>query len=157
MLTNPFFVRGFRAAAAAAMLFTAVPVSAHVTVSPKQSTPGAWEKYEIRVPNEKQVATTALEVRFPAGLRVMSFEDKPGWTLEPLRDSKGAITGARWKGQLPPERFTEFAVIAVNPKAGGDLVWSAAQTYADGTVADWSGAAGSEKPAPRVRLKPEAR
>lgn len=151
-LTNPLSWRVFCALAAAVLL--PAGAFAHVTVTPKQSTPGAWEKYEIRVPNEKQVATTGLEVRFPAGLRIVSFEDKPGWTIEPLRNAQGAIVGARWSGQLPPERFVEFGVVAVNPKAGGELLWSAAQTYADGTVADWSGAAGSPKPAPRVSLRP---
>jgi uncharacterized protein YcnI len=122
----------------------------HVTVSPKVSTPGAWEKYEIRLPNEKTVPTTSLEVRFPAGLRIMSFEDKPGWTVEPVRDATGAITGARWAGRLPPERFTEFGVIAVNPKQAGELSWKATQTYVDGTTINWSGGKDSKTPAPTV-------
>ena len=136
---------------AAAVLPTAA--LSHVTVSPKTSSPGEWEKYEIRVPNEKAVPTTSLEVRFPAGLRVMSFEDKPGWTIEPIRDAAKAITGGRWTGQLGPERFTEFGVIAVNPKQAGDLTWTAVQTYADGTVVNWSGAKGSKAPAPHVTIK----
>jgi uncharacterized protein YcnI len=56
-----------------ALIAASAPSIAHVTVSPKQSSPGAWETYEIRLPNEKTVATTALEVRFPAGLQVRSF------------------------------------------------------------------------------------
>ena len=95
-----------RILAAAALAMLSLPALAHVTVSPKVSSPGAWEKYAIRVPNEKKVATTSLEVRFPAGVRVMSFEDKPGWTIEPVRDAAGAISGARWTGQLRPERFS---------------------------------------------------
>jgi uncharacterized protein YcnI len=144
--------------AAAAVLIGIASVSpAHVTVSPKESSPGAWQKYELRLPNEEKVATTALEVRFPAGLRVMSFEDKPGWTVEPLRDSSGAITGARWTGQLAPERFVELGIIAVNPKSGTGLVFSAKQMFADGTAVNWSGPAGSSTPAPRVSLKPVSR
>ena len=142
-----------RILAAAALAMLSLPALAHVTVSPKVSSPGAWEKYAIRVPNEKKVATTSLEVRFPAGVRVMSFEDKPGWTIEPVRDAAGAITGARWTGQLPPERFTEFGVIAVNPKQAAELTFTAVQTYADGSVANWSGAPGSKDPAPRVTIK----
>ena len=137
----------------AALLAVSTASIAHVTVSPKQSSPGAWQTYEIRLPNEKTVATTALEVRFPAGLQVKSFEDKPGWTVEPLRDSAGAITGARWTGQLAPERFVELGIIAVNPKSGSDVIFSATQTYADGTVVNWSGPPGSATPAPRVILK----
>jgi uncharacterized protein YcnI len=137
-----------------ALIAVPTPSMAHATVSPKHSSPGAWETYEIRLPNEKTVATTALEVRFPAGLQVKSFEDKPGWTIEPLRDSSGAITGARWTGQLAPERFVELGIIAVNPKAGGELTFSATQSFADGSIVRWSGPAGSATPAPRVILKP---
>ena len=122
----------------AALAMLPAAAVAHVTVSPKTSSPGAWEKYEIRVPNEKAVPTTSLEVRFPVGLR---------------RDGAKTITGARWTGQLVPERFTEFAIIAVNPKQSGDLNWSAVQTYADGTAVNWSGAPGSKAPAPRVTIK----
>ena len=143
-----------RLIAAIVLAALTAPVAAHVTVSPKASANGAWEKYDIRLPNEKKVATTTLEVRFPAGLRVMSFEDKPGWTVEPMRDAAGAITGARWTGQLPPERFVEFGVIAVNPKTGSELTWEAVQTYADGSVVSWSGPQGSKAPAPKVTLKP---
>lgn len=142
--------------AVAALLTISTASIAHVTVSPKQSSPGAWQTYEIRLPNEKTVATTALEVRFPAGLQVKSFEDKPGWTVDPLRDSAGAITGARWTGQLAPERFVGLGIIAVNPKTAGELVFSATQSFADGTSVSWSGPAGSATPAPRVSLKSAA-
>jgi uncharacterized protein YcnI len=134
----------------------ATGASAHVTVSPKASNAGAWEKYDIRLPNEKDSGTTMLEVRFPAGLRVMSFEEKPGWTVQTLRDANGTITGARWSGQLSPQRFVEFGVIAVNPN-GSELIWTAVQTYADGTTVSWSGAPGSKTPAPRVKLRPPSR
>ena len=135
-----------------ALILAPAEVFAHVTVSPKASSQGAWEKYEIRVPNEAKAETTALEVRFPAGLRVMSFEEKPGWTVEPLRDPSRAIAGARWSGKLAPERFVEFGIIAVNPKEGSELIWTAVQTYADGTVIHWSGPEGSKTPASRVAL-----
>ena len=41
---------------------------AHAVVFPRQSAPGAYEKYVLRVPNEKAVATTKVELRFPAGV-----------------------------------------------------------------------------------------
>lgn len=141
----------FAAFALAALSTTA---AAHVTVSPKESIAGAHEKYEIRVPNEKQVDTVSVEVRFPAGVRVTSFEQKPGWMTEPVRDSSGSIIGVRWTGTLAPQQFTEFGLLAVNPPAAADLGWTAAQTYADGTKVEWSGAAGSKTPAPHVIIKP---
>ena len=134
---------------AAASLATAA--SAHVTVSPSQSAPGAREKYELRVPNERKSATITVEVHFPAGLRVTAVEQKPGWQAEAMRDRGGNLVGVRWIGSLPPEQFTEFGVLAVNP-GGGELAFTAIQAFADGTKIDWSGAAGSKAPAARVRL-----
>jgi len=135
--------------AAAALASTA---SAHVTVSPQQSAPGAREKYELRVPNERKSATITVEFHFPKGLRVTAVEQKPGWQAEALRDPAGNLIGVRWIGNLPPEQFTEFGLLAVNPTGGGDLAFTAIQAFADGTKINWSGAASSKTPAARVRL-----
>jgi hypothetical protein len=126
--------------------------SAHVTVAPQQSSPGAREKYELRVPNERKSATITVEFRFPQGLRVTAVEQKPGWQAEALRDAAGNLIGVRWIGNLPPEQFTEFGLLAVNPPRGGELAFTAIQAFADGTKINWSGTAGSKTPAPRVRL-----
>lgn len=138
----------------AAAVAVAVPASAHVTVWPKTSVPAAHEKYEVRLPNEKQADTIALELRFPAALKVRSLEQKPGWTTELIRDRSGGVTGVRWTGRLAPMQFTEFGLLATNPPTPGDLVWSATQFYADGTKIEWSGPVGSKTPAPRVTLAP---
>jgi hypothetical protein len=139
---------------AGAILLVPVSAMAHVTVWPKESAAGAHEKYEVRVPNEKQVDTISIEVRFPAGLRVTSFEQKPGWMTEAVRDSSGKAAGVRWTGKLPPQQFAEFGLLAVNPKASGDLGWTVVQSFADGTRIEWSGPAGSKTPGPRVTINP---
>ena len=138
----------------AAALAAASAASAHVTVWPKTSAPGAHEKYVIRVPNEKQADTIAVALWFPTGLDVMSFEQKPAWRTEPLRDAAGRIIGARWTGRLPPQQFVEFGLLAVNPLSRGELSFTATQLYADGTKIEWSGQAGSKTPAPHVSLTP---
>jgi len=137
-----------------AALLIGAPAAAHVTVWPKQSSPGAREKYEVRVPNEKPVDTIAVEIRFPAALRVTSIEQKPDWRAEALRDPSGRLIGVRWTGKLGPEQFTEFGLLAVNPGKGGEIAFTAIQAFADGTRVEWSGAAGSKTPAPRVTLIP---
>jgi uncharacterized protein YcnI len=128
--------------------------AAHVTVWPKQSVAAAHEKYVVRVPNEKAVATVAVEVRVPEGVRAVSFEDKPGWTVTPLRNAAGVIVALRWEGRLEPERFAEFGLIAVNPGTAGELAWPAVQTFADGARVEWAGAPGSPTPAPRTAVEP---
>jgi uncharacterized protein YcnI len=137
------------AAGTAAILAVAVPTLswAHAVVFPRQSTTGSYEKYVLRVPNEKAVATTRVEIHFPAGVRVTSFADVPGWQLEVVTDSAKAITAAIWTGNLPPERFVEFPFVAVNPKTDAKLEWPAYQTYADGERVEWTGPEGSKRPA----------
>jgi uncharacterized protein YcnI len=120
---------------------------AHAVVFPKQSTIGGYERYVLRVPNEKAIATTRVELHFPAGLRVTSFADVPGWQLEVVTDSAKAITAAIWTGTLPPQRFIEFPFVAANPKTDTRLVWPAYQTYADGQRVEWTGPEGSKSPA----------
>lgn len=135
----------------AAVAFAA-SANANVTVSPQQSMAGAREKYDLRVPNERRSATITVEFRFPPGLRVTAVEQKPGWQAEAFRDSSGNLSGVRWVGNLPPEQFTEFGLLGVNPPKGGELVFTAIQAFADGTKIEWSGAAGSKTPAARVKL-----
>jgi len=120
---------------------------AHAVVFPKTSTPGAYEKYVLRVPNEKAVATTRVELRFPADVRVTAFGDVPGWQLEVLTDSAKRIVGAVWTGTLAPQRFVELPFVAANPKAATRLVWPTYQTYADGERVEWTGAEGTKRPA----------
>ena len=136
-------------AAMAAILAVAVPTLswAHAVVFPRQSTTGSYEKYVLRVPNEKAVATTRVEIHFPAGVRVTSFAEVSGWQLEVVTDSAKAITAAIWTGNLPPERFVEFPFVAVNPKTDTKLEWPAYQTYADGERVEWTGPEGSKRPA----------
>jgi uncharacterized protein YcnI len=111
---------------------------AHAVVFPKTSSPGAYEKYVLRVPNERDVPTTRVEIHFPVGLRVVSFADVADWKLQVLTDSAQRITGAVWTGSLPKERFVEFPFVAVNPKDGTRLTWPTIQTYSNGEVVSWT-------------------
>lgn len=120
---------------------------AHAVVFPKASTTGSFERYTIRVPNEKKVATTRVEIQFPADVRVTSFEDVPGWDLQVTRDTAQRIIGAVWTGTLPPERFAEFPFQAANPKTATEIHWPIFQTYADGERVEWTGPTGSKRPA----------
>jgi uncharacterized protein YcnI len=144
-----FTSRGIAAMLATLTLVLIVPALAlaHAVVYPRASTPGAYERYVLRVPNEKNVPTTKVELHFPAGVRVTGFEEVPGWNLEVVRDSTKAIVAAIWTGNLPPERFVELPFIAVNPKADGKIQWQAYQTYEGGVQVDWTGAEGTKTPA----------
>jgi len=121
-------------------------VFAHAVVFPKSSTPGAYEKYVLRVPNERDVPTLKVELHFPQGLRVVSFGDVPGWKLQVLTDSAQRVMGAVWTGVLPKERFVEFPFVAVNPKDSTSLFWPTYQTYEGGERVEWTGPVSSKTP-----------
>ena len=137
----------FRLATMAILLLFPAVAAAHAVVYPKTSAAGAYERYLLRVPNEKGTATTRIEIRFPGAARVISFADVPGWQVAPVLDSAQRIVGAVWTGTLPPQRFVELPFIAVNPKGPTRLVWPVFQTYADGERVEWSGAPDAKTPA----------
>ena len=129
----------------AAILVAPSIVFAHAVVFPKTSKPGAYEKYVLRVPNERDVPTVRVEIHFPEGLRVVSFGDVAGWKLQVLTDSAQRVTGATWTGVLPKERFVEFPFVAVNPKDSTSLAWPTYQTYEGGERVEWTGPDSSSK------------
>ena len=151
--TSPRRARVLRRVLAVASLVCAAdalvpPVAnAHVTVWPRAAARGAFERYVVRVPNERNVPTTRVEIHFPAEVRISSFLEVAGWQLQVLTDSAGKITGAVWTGSLPAKRFIEFPFIGVNPKEGERIVFPATQTYEGGEVVQWSGPEGSKTPA----------
>jgi uncharacterized protein YcnI len=130
-------------------LALALPASvlAHAVVQPDVAPPGAYQRYVLRVPTEREVPTTRIEIRFPAEVMVVSFADVPGWDLELVTDDTGRIVGAAWTGTLPPRRFVELPFVAVNPDADARIAWPVTQTYEGGEVVEWSGPEGSGTPA----------
>jgi uncharacterized protein YcnI len=132
--------KAFRAFALFVLLIVPSIALAHAVVFPKTSTPGAYEKYVLRVPNERDIPTLKVELHFPAGLRVVSFGDVAGWKLQVLTDSAQRITGAVWTGILAKERFVEFPFVAVNPKDSTSLSWPTYQTYSGGETVEWTSA-----------------
>ena len=137
---------------AVSLLMVPVIALGHATVHPLTALPGAYERYVLRVPNEKDVPTTRVEIRFPADVRVISFSEVPGWRLEVLTDSARNVIGAVWVGSLAPQRFVEFPLFAVNPRSEATLVWPTYQTYADGERVEWTGPEGSDRPAASTRV-----
>jgi uncharacterized protein YcnI len=139
------------ALAAAGLVFAfATTASAHVTVWPKETTTGAYEKYTVRVPVEKDSNTTKVRVEFPANVKVSTVQPTAGWNYEFEKNAEGYNKAVVWTATadgIKPHEFNEFYFIGANPKEAGTLTWRASQTYADGTVVDWAGAPDSKTPA----------
>ena len=111
---------------------------AHVTVRPRESAPGAEEKYTVRVPTEGAVATVKLELEIPEGVTVTDVPHPEGATHE-VKKANGRITSIVWTKEIKPKEAAEFTFTARNPTTGESIAWKAHQHFADGSTADWIG------------------
>jgi uncharacterized protein YcnI len=129
--------------------------AAHVTVWPRESSAGAWEKYVVRVPTEGKVATQSVELRVPEGVEVVSIGTPNAYTYEAKRTGS-KITSIVWTMTIKPGEFAEFPFMARNPKQAGEVRWEAIQRFADGTSTEWTGPARDKHPASVTRVVPAA-
>lgn len=136
----------------AVVLVAAAPafLGAHVTIWPRESTPGINERYTVRVPTEGKVATTSVRLVVPADVTVTYVLAVPGVVADVVREGN-RTTSVTWKFEVPPGQFAEFVFMARNPKQGSDIVWKVHQHYSDGTQSDWAGPPG-KGPAPVTKL-----
>jgi periplasmic copper chaperone A len=157
------------AAAAAALLLTALPASAHVTVSSPDASPGGFGKLVFRVPTESENAsTTKVTVQLPRAtpFAFVSSRPIPGWKVTTterrldkpvkaegftLTKAVGTVTWTAAPGQgLGPGQFEEFELsVGPFPEKPASLVLPATQTYSDGQVVQW------DQPTPAGGKEPE--
>lgn len=146
----------------------AVPAAnAHVTVNPNEVPADSFARFAIRVPSEAPDAgTTKLSVQLPASVNFVSFQPKPGWKrsvtmvklAKPVTNDEGEtvterISTVTWEGgTIAPGEFDEFGMSAKVPDSQETLVFPAVQTYSNGEIVRWIGAADADTPAPRVTL-----
>ena len=138
---------------------------AHVTVQPNEAPAGAFFKFVIRVPNEREVPTTKVKVEFPNNLIFTSFQPKQGWDRkvtmkkldEPIEafgaevdEVVGSVTFSG--GSIGAGEFEEFGFSVRVPEEEGQLEFKAYQTYEGGEVVEWTGAEDSESPAALVTV-----
>jgi uncharacterized protein YcnI len=136
----------------------ALDAYAHVAVSSPDAAPGAEAgKLVFRVPNESDAAnTTEVTVTLPADtpFAFVSAGFLPGWTVKTTTTKfpspvevgdftlSEAVTSVTWTADgdgLPPEQFAEFQLSAGPFVDDVDqYVFTAVQTYSDGTVVNWA-------------------
>ena len=142
-----------------------------MTLQPNTATAGAYTRLDVRVPNERDDASTnKVEVQFPDGFASASYEPTPGWDVKvtkktldkPVQTDDGEITEGvntiTWTAKseadaIPPGAFEDFGLsVQIPGKAGDKLTFKALQTYTGGEVVRWIGAEDSDNPAPIVSV-----
>ena len=156
------------------LLALALPAvaTAHVTVVPKEAPAGAYTVFDVRVPNERDDASTVkVDLQLPDGFIAASYEPIPGWNVRvirqkldrPIETDFGPIdeqvdrivwTGDRTPaGSIPPGAFRDFPIsVQVPDRPGATLTFKALQTYQGGEIVRWIGDPDSDEPAPTVAV-----
>jgi uncharacterized protein YcnI len=156
--------------AVAATMAIAPAVSAHVSVSSPDGSPGGFGKLVFRVPTESETASTVkLTVTLPAGtpFAEVSAKSLPGWSIaatekrldKPITTDEGftltkAVSTVTWtagKDQgIAPGQFNEFELsVGPFPKGTDAITLPTKQTYSDGSVVTW------DQPTPASGKEPE--
>lgn len=167
-------------AAVAAVLLTgplAGVAAAHVAVSADGASQGGYATITFRVPTERDVPTTKVEIAMPQDTPIASVrvEPVPGWDASlvtappavPMTDDDGVavddvVSRVVWTATgagILPDQFERFTISAGPLPATDTITFKALQTYADGQVVSWidqaaEGAAEPEYPAPVLALSP---
>jgi periplasmic copper chaperone A len=170
--------RNRKVAVATAIATLAIPAAAqaHVTLQPNTAPAGAFTVLDVRVPTERDNASTSkVDVQFPSGFAAASYQAVPGWRVRvikkklatPVQTDDGPITEGVdrmvWtrtsrNGGIKPGQFQDFAIsVQIPGKAGDKLTFKALQTYSNGEVVRWIGAAGADTPAPQVTVTAAAK
>jgi uncharacterized protein YcnI len=140
--------------ALAVILLAPAIARAHVTITPRESTAGATEKYVVRVPTEGKVATTSVELEVPEGVTVETQAVPMGWKYE-LKRQGDRIVAITWHMEIKPGEFAEFAFVALNPRDKTEIVWTLRQKFADGTTSDFTRTkSGAVRPTAVTKLAP---
>lgn len=144
-------------AAAIGVLVFAAPAAAHVTIQPGEATAGSYARFDFRVPNESDTASTIrLEVNFPEDAPLASVRtiDVPGWSADvetveldtPVevhgREISEAVSKITWTADsesdgVAPGEFAEFGVSVGPLPDEGVLIFKVIQVYSDDSESAW--------------------
>jgi periplasmic copper chaperone A len=150
---------------------------AHVTVQPKTAEGGGFSVVALRVPNERDNAsTTQVRVTLPQDQPIGSVQTTPvaGWKIttatrqldkpiemfgEQLDTVVSEMTWTATDGGIRPGQFQDFAVSLGQLPESGELVFNALQTYSNGEKVNWNQVSTDpsvepEHPAPILRITP---
>lgn len=155
-----------RSVCAALLATLTIPAvaGAHVSIRPRTAEAGADVVANIRVPNEREDATTKVDVQLPDGFASVSPARVAGWKVTvqraklatPIRTDDGEVTeGVKritWTAErgagIERGQFLDFPISVRIPEGDDELTFKALQTYEGGEVVRWIGAPDSDNPAP---------
>jgi uncharacterized protein len=152
--------------ALAAVAFPAAAI-AHVTLQPGEWEPGAFSRMVVRVPNERDDATTTrVTVQFPENVPSARFQAHPFCERQverapldqPTEELTERIVTVTWTCDPPiaEDGFEEFGLSFQVPEdaaPGDEILFPAIQRYSSGEVVRWVDPdPEGDTPAPRITV-----
>jgi uncharacterized protein YcnI len=156
---------GILAGVAAAVSLPGV-ARAHVTIQPATAEGGGFSVVAIRVPNERDDAsTTRVQVTLPQDDPLGSVSTTPvaGWSVrtatrkldEPIEmfgqqldEVVSKVTWTATDGGIRPGQFQDFDVSLGQLPESGEMVFQAMQTYSSGEKVNWNQVSADESAEP---------
>lgn len=139
-----------------ALVILALPgvVLAHASVYPKSINANSYEKFTLRVPNEKASDTVKVRVEVPEGFSISRVRPMPGWTYQVEKATDGkSVKAIVWSGgKIATGEFQEFEFQGKSAQNPGKYAFPAFQTYADGETVAWSGPSDAQTPAAIIEV-----
>jgi uncharacterized protein YcnI len=150
--------RVVRGAAVALLTLLLAPAlaAAHARVSPATSLAGELQLYSLAVPTEKTGASTdKIVLSLPKSFSIDSFVPSPGWHRSVQQTGSGdsaVVQKVTWTGGRTPSGEDSLFQFLAQPATAGQYRFTVQQTYADGSIVNWTGAESSADPAPTIRV-----
>jgi uncharacterized protein YcnI len=158
--------RARRALGAAALTVAATAALAsqafgHARIYPNTVAKGEGSAYTLVVPNESEDSPiTEVSLEVPEGVLLGGLITEGGWKHKTESSGEGheaTISKVTWNGGEAPVGEAAYFRFTARPDEdhGGDLSeykFVVTETYADGSVSEWSGPEDSDEPAPVVKV-----
>ena len=129
----------------------------HAVVSPPVVESGTLQVFTLSVPTEREgQRTTSIELNVPSGFAIDSFAPARGWNRRVSSTGSGeasVVNKVTWSGGSTPTEEDAVFQFNASPSKAQTYTFQVRQTYSDGSVVDWTGAQGSETPAPQVEAQ----
>jgi len=133
---------------AALGLVVVAQAGAHAEIKPESVPAGSVSTFTLSVEGEKNAPTVKVAMRLPSGMANLKPAEVGGWQVN-LGGRVITWTG----GRIAQGKNGEFPIKGQFPRTPGKtLKFPVVQTYGNGEVVRWIGAASSSEPAPTIRL-----
>jgi uncharacterized protein YcnI len=138
-------------------LVAAASASAHARISPPVPLSNTIQLYSLTVPTEQaNLTTTEIVLSVPEGFSINSFAPSPGWHRvvgQSIAANGGVLEKVTWTGGDVPTGEDSLFQFLGDAASNGTYTFRVQQTYSNGSIVDWAGAAFSPAPAPTIQAK----